>query len=76
MVMRNIFVAKLMANWSGHRGELGFGYDPVFQPDGHSRTFGEMSADEKHSLKDGDGLSHRAKAFAKFAAACLNNQPA
>lgn len=58
------------------RGELGFGYDPVFQPDGHERTFGEMNADEKHSLKDGDGLSHRAKAFAKFAAACLNDQSA
>lgn len=29
------------------RGELGFGYDPVFLPDGHARTFGEMSAEEK-----------------------------
>ena len=55
------------------RGELGFGYDPVFQPDGHARTFGEMSAEEKHSWTpgQGEGLSHRARAFAKFAEACL-----
>ncbi|MEP1207164.1 MAG: non-canonical purine NTP pyrophosphatase [Rhizobiaceae bacterium] len=55
------------------RGDLGFGYDPVFQPDGHERTFGEMSSDEKHSWShgQGDGLSHRARAFAKFAEACL-----
>jgi len=47
------------------RGELGFGYDPVFQPDGHERTFGEMTADEKHGWKPGDenALSHRARAF-------------
>ena len=32
------------------RGSQGFGYDPIFLPDGHSRTFGEMSADEKHGL--------------------------
>jgi XTP/dITP diphosphohydrolase len=32
------------------RGDQGFGYDPVFLPDGHSRTFGEMSAEEKHGL--------------------------
>lgn len=54
------------------RGELGFGYDPVFQPDGHERTFGEMSAEEKHSWAPGqEGLSHRARAFGKFAEACL-----
>ena len=39
------------------RGTSGFGYDPVFQPDGKTRTFGEMSADEKHAL------SHRARAL-------------
>lgn len=47
------------------RGTLGFGYDPLFRPDGHDRTFGEMSADEKHGIP-GDGrqaLSHRARAF-------------
>lgn len=54
------------------RGEKGFGYDPIFQPQGHSRTFGEMSADEKHGLPPlGEGLSHRARAFLLLAAACL-----
>ena len=47
------------------RGANGFGYDPIFVPDGHQRTFGEMTADEKHRI------SHRAVAFAKFADACL-----
>ncbi len=32
------------------RGARGFGYDPCFQPDGHDRTFGEMTAEEKHGL--------------------------
>ena len=47
------------------RGALGFGYDPVFVPDGHDRTFGEMTPDEKHGWKPGDAsaLSHRARAF-------------
>lgn len=54
------------------RGDQGFGYDPVFLPDGHTRTFGEMSADEKHGLPPkGKGLSHRARAFLKLAEACL-----
>jgi len=55
------------------RGKMGFGYDPVFQPDGHKRTFGEMSADEKHGWKPGDAaaLSHRARAFKLFAEECL-----
>ncbi len=54
------------------RGSAGFGYDPMFLPDGHDRTFGEMSADEKHGLPPrGPGLSHRARAFLKLAAACL-----
>lgn len=55
------------------RGKLGFGYDPVFQPDGHERTFGEMSAEEKHGWKPGDAqaLSHRARAFKLFAEECL-----
>lgn len=50
------------------RGALGFGYDPIFRPDGHERTFGEMSADEKHGLPaDGSrALSHRARAFQRF----------
>lgn len=46
------------------RGTAGFGYDPMFLPDGHERTFGEMTAHEKHGLPpEGLGLSHRAKAF-------------
>ncbi len=51
------------------RGDDGFGYDPVFLPDGHLRTFGEMTADEKHGWKPGDAaaLSHRARAFKLFA---------
>jgi XTP/dITP diphosphohydrolase len=54
------------------RGEKGFGYDPLFQPDGFDRTFGEMTAEEKHSLPPkGQGLSHRARAFVQLGAACL-----
>ena len=54
------------------RGTAGFGYDPMFLPDGHARTFGEMTPDEKHGLPPkGQGLSHRARAFLKLAAACL-----
>jgi XTP/dITP diphosphohydrolase len=46
------------------RGDRGFGYDPMFQPDGFDRTFGEMSPAEKHGLPPrGRGLSHRARAF-------------
>lgn len=44
------------------RGENGFGYDPVFVPDGHDRTFAEMSLTEKSQL------SHRARAFTKLVA--------
>ncbi len=56
------------------RGEKGFGYDPIFLPDGHKRSFGEMTAAEKHGWSPGGppGLSHRARAFAAFAAACLS----
>ncbi|MFC5385064.1 RdgB/HAM1 family non-canonical purine NTP pyrophosphatase [Aquamicrobium segne] len=55
------------------RGELGFGYDPAFLPDGHALTFGEMTAQQKHGWKPGDAeaLSHRARAFQKFARARL-----
>jgi len=54
------------------RGDQGFGYDPMFLPDGHARTFGEMPSDEKHGLPPrGKGLSHRARAFLKLAEACL-----
>ena len=54
------------------RGDKGFGYDPMFLPDGQTRTFGEMSSEEKHGLPPlGRGLSHRARAFLKLAEACL-----
>lgn len=47
------------------RGEKGFGYDPIFTPDGYSITFGEMDSDNKHRI------SHRAVAFAKLVDACF-----
>ncbi|WP_158816593.1 RdgB/HAM1 family non-canonical purine NTP pyrophosphatase [Methylocapsa sp. S129] len=55
------------------KGNNGFGYDPIFLPDGHSRGFGEMSAEEKHGIPaDGSlALSHRARAFQMLARACL-----
>jgi XTP/dITP diphosphohydrolase len=57
------------------RGALGFGYDPMFLPDGHTRTFGEMPSEEKHDLPPrGRGLSHRARAFVKLAEACLERR--
>jgi XTP/dITP diphosphohydrolase len=55
------------------RGDQGFGYDPLFRPDGFDVTFGQMSAEEKHGLPpQGRGLSHRARAFMKLAEACLS----
>jgi XTP/dITP diphosphohydrolase len=45
------------------RGTLGFGYDPVFVPNGHSQTFAELDPEQKHRI------SHRADAFAKLVAA-------
>ena len=53
---------------SGHltwppRGDRGFGYDPIFVPDGHAPTFSEMAPDAKHAM------SHRANAFAKLLSA-------
>ena len=47
------------------RGALGHGYDPMFQPNGHTRTFAEMPADEKNAI------SHRADSFAKLIAGCF-----
>ena len=48
------------------RGDKGFGYDPIFVPDGEARTFGEMDEAEKGTL------SHRARAFAKLKAALID----
>lgn len=54
------------------RGDKGFGYDPMFLPDGETATFGEMMSVEKHRLPPaGRGLSHRARAFMMLAEACL-----
>jgi XTP/dITP diphosphohydrolase len=47
------------------RGSAGFGYDPMFLPDGRAETFGEMDQAEKHTI------SHRADAFGKLVAACF-----
>jgi XTP/dITP diphosphohydrolase len=57
------------------RGSAGFGYDPMFMPDGFDRTFGEMTSIEKHGLPPlGLGLSHRARAFVKLAELCLDRR--
>src|ERR1700704_118286 len=57
------------------RGDKGFGYDPMFLPNDHARTFGEMTSEEKHGLPpQGKGLSHRARAFRKLAEACLGKR--
>jgi XTP/dITP diphosphohydrolase len=47
------------------RGERGFGYDPIFIPDGYDETFGEIDPDLKHRI------SHRARAFEKLVAGCF-----
>jgi XTP/dITP diphosphohydrolase len=48
------------------RGDKGFGYDPIFVPEGYRMSFGEMPPAEKHAM------SHRARAFAKFVAAAID----
>ncbi|MCF6273171.1 MAG: RdgB/HAM1 family non-canonical purine NTP pyrophosphatase [Rhodobacteraceae bacterium] len=48
------------------QGEQGHGYDPIFQPDGYSITFGEMDRWEKNRI------SHRARAFKKLVSGCFN----
>jgi len=48
------------------RGSHGFGYDPMFLPNGESETFGEMSPEKKH------GMSHRAAAFSKLVDGCFD----
>ncbi len=58
------------------RGDKGFGYDPMFRPDGFAETFGEISSEEKHGIDwskpEPSGLSHRARAFVTLAAGCLS----
>ncbi|HLG90193.1 MAG TPA: RdgB/HAM1 family non-canonical purine NTP pyrophosphatase [Alphaproteobacteria bacterium] len=48
------------------RGDRGFGYDPIFIPNGHDTTFGEMEPDAKHRI------SHRAEAFRRLVARCFS----
>ncbi len=50
------------------RGDRGFGYDPIFLPEGETLTFGEMEPARKHAM------SHRARAFAKLVADCLDDR--
>ena len=52
------------------RGTGGFGYDPMFQPDGRTETFAEMTAAEKRTL------SHRARAMDRLIAACFEGRSA
>ncbi len=47
------------------RGTNGFGYDPLFIPDGYEQTFGELEPATKHAM------SHRARAFEQLIATCL-----
>ena len=63
-------VATFRGEAHGHliwppRGNKGFGYDPMFVPDGHEETFGEIAPELKHRI------SHRARAFAKLVEACF-----
>lgn len=54
------------------RGANGFGYDPMFVPDSHEKTFGEMSAEEKQGRTPDTPLSHRARAFQKLKTAMFS----
>jgi XTP/dITP diphosphohydrolase len=60
------FEGKVHGHWvHPPRGDKGFGYDPMFVPEGYEQTFGEMDPAVKHAI------SHRARAFALLAEACL-----
>lgn len=50
------------------RGDKGAGFDPLFLPNGHARTYGEMEAAER------DRVNHRADAFARLQKICLNSE--
>lgn len=54
--------------WPQRRGPIAYGYDPVFVPEGETRTYGEMTAEEKHgSIWGAPGpLSHRARSIQKL----------
>jgi XTP/dITP diphosphohydrolase len=62
----SVFEGRVDGTWVWPpRGERGFGFDPMFVPEGGRETFGELPPEEKHAI------SHRARAFALFAAAAL-----
>ncbi|ACS38270.1 MULTISPECIES: RdgB/HAM1 family non-canonical purine NTP pyrophosphatase [Methylorubrum] len=68
-----LFEGRVFGDLVAPRGSLGFGYDPMFRPEGMDRTFGEISSEEKHGVdwQSGNALSHRARAFVQLAQACL-----
>ena len=68
-----LFEGRVFGDLVAPRGSLGFGYDPMFRPEGIDRTFGEISSEEKHGVdwQSGNALSHRARAFVLLAKACL-----
>ncbi|GJD57775.1 RdgB/HAM1 family non-canonical purine NTP pyrophosphatase [Methylobacterium dankookense] len=68
-----LFEGRVFGDLVEPRGTAGFGYDPMFRPEGFDRTFGEISSAEKHGVdwQSGNALSHRARAFVALAAACL-----
>ncbi|KQQ27169.1 non-canonical purine NTP pyrophosphatase [Methylobacterium sp. Leaf123] len=68
-----LFEGRVFGDLVEPRGTLGFGYDPMFRPEGMDRTFGEISSEEKHGVdwQSGNALSHRARAFVGLAQACL-----
>ena len=55
-----VFIGEVKGKIVEPRGESGFGWDPIFQPEGYDKSFAEMSAEEKNSI------SHRFKALKKF----------
>ena len=60
------------------RGASGFGYDPLFRPDGTGLTFGEIGSEQKHGIdwttSPPRALSHRARAFVALAGSCLGRR--
>jgi XTP/dITP diphosphohydrolase len=60
------FLGEVHGTWvHPPRGDRGFGYDPMFVPEGGRESFGEMEPAAKHAI------SHRARAFALLREACL-----
>jgi XTP/dITP diphosphohydrolase len=74
-----LFEGRIHGSLVPPRGTKGFGYDPMFLPDGETLTFGEMSSEEKHGITWSDPnpkpLSHRARAFLELARGCLGWVP-